>query len=60
MQVDMHEVPRDKDEDKASLKVLLSQAYSMSQAIEIVSTGLVKKLARSMMVAIGKFSGPNY
>jgi len=55
VQVDTHQVIQDKDEDTAQLQALLLQATSMDQATDIVSSALVKKLAKSMMVAMGKF-----
>jgi hypothetical protein len=55
VQVDTHQVTQEVDEDTAQLQSLLSQAASMDEATDIVSTALMKKLARSMMVAVGKF-----
>lgn len=55
MQVDTHQVIQDKDEDTVQLQALLSQVTSMDQAAEIVSKALVIKLAKSMMVSIGKW-----
>lgn len=55
VQVDTHQVTQEVDEDTAQLQAQLSQAASMDEATDIVSTALMKKLARSMMVAVGKF-----
>lgn len=46
VQVDTHQVTQEKNEDWAQLKALLQQAS------EIVTVALVKKLAKSMMVAV--------
>ncbi len=56
MHVDTHQVSQDKGENRAQFQELLSQTTNMDQATEIVSKALVVKLAKSMMVSIGKFS----
>jgi NAD(P)-dependent dehydrogenase (short-subunit alcohol dehydrogenase family) len=52
VQVDTHQVTQEKNEDAAQLQALLQQATSIDQASEIVTVALVKKLAKSMMVAV--------
>lgn len=50
--VDTHQACPDVDQDSVQLQSLLSQATSVDAAAEVVSTALVKKLAKSMMVDI--------
>ncbi|KAM7215806.1 polyketide synthase [Rhypophila decipiens] len=52
VQVDTHQVTQENNEESAQLQALLQQATSLDQASEIVTAALVKKLAKSMMVAV--------
>lgn len=54
VQVDTHQTTQELDEDTAQLQSMLSASTTMDEASDIVSMALVKKLAKSMMVAVGK------
>ncbi|OBT66706.1 Type I Iterative Polyketide synthase (PKS) [Pseudogymnoascus sp. 23342-1-I1] len=51
VQVDTHQVTQELDEDTAQLQSTLAAATTFDEASDIVSNALVKKLAKSMMVA---------
>ncbi|KAI2779732.1 putative polyketide synthase [Daldinia loculata] len=50
-EVDIHQLAKVTHEDTVQLRVQLAQASSLDQATDIVADALVKKLAKSMMIA---------
>ncbi|KAF3058250.1 Lovastatin diketide synthase LovF [Daldinia childiae] len=50
-EVDIHQLAKVTHEDTVQLRVQLTQASSLEQATDVVTNALVKKLAKSMMIA---------
>lgn len=50
--VDTHQVTTETEEETIQLQLLLSQATSMEEALDIVSMALSRKLAKSLMVDV--------